>query len=62
MNCPECGAEMDHHYACGTDRLGREQEVSSDVCPECETIVDDFGNVMTLEDQKEAMEEARWYE
>lgn len=59
MKCPECDAEMDHHSESGVDSMGREQTAVWERCPDCGTIVDDEGSVMTPEDQEKAIEMAK---
>lgn len=50
-DCPECGAEMNRQGLTGTDFKGREVGVTWDECPECGTVLDEFGEVITPEDQ-----------
>lgn len=57
--CPECDAEMNKKSAAGRGRNGTPMGVTWEECPECGTVVDEFGNVSTPEDQEAALEKAR---
>lgn len=49
---------MQKNSAGGRDKRGVAFGVSWHRCPQCRTIVDDFGSVMTLRDQAQAEYEA----
>lgn len=56
--CPTCGADMERYGLTGRDSKGRDVGVTWHECPECETHVDDFGEVWTKEDRQRAEAEA----
>jgi endogenous inhibitor of DNA gyrase (YacG/DUF329 family) len=58
-DCPECGTTMTRKGLSGTDLKGRDVGVTWERCPTCRTYVDEFGEVVTPEEQQQRLEEAK---
>lgn len=49
-DCPTCGTDMEQRSAGGHDSRGLPQAATWQQCPDCQTVVDEFGGVLTPAD------------